>query len=240
MKIAVFGLGYVGAVSAACLASDGHNVIGVDPNQTKIDLINAGQTPIIEAEVGEMISAEVTGGRLRATTQAGEAVLSSEISLICVGTPSELNGNLDLSYVRRVCEEIGDGAAGQGRLSCRGGASHDAAGHDARCGDPDLEAASGQSRRRRLRCVQQPRVPARRHGRVGLPPSAENGDRRDRTQAGRTVAHAYAGLDAPVIRTAIEMAEMVKYVDNNWHALKVAFANEIGNDLQGSWNRQPR
>ena len=108
MRIAVLGLGYVGAVSAACLASDGHHVIGVDPNQTKVDLINAGQTPIIEADVGHLISAEVKVGRLVATTQAGEAVLSSDISLICVGTPSQLNGNLDLSYVRRVCEQIGE------------------------------------------------------------------------------------------------------------------------------------
>lgn len=107
MKISIFGLGYVGAVSAGCLASDGHEVIGVDPNQTKVDLINQGMTPIIEKDIGEMVATTVADGRLRATRDVREAVMASEISLICVGTPSQLNGNLDLSYVRRVCEEIG-------------------------------------------------------------------------------------------------------------------------------------
>ena len=107
MKISIFGLGYVGAVSAACLAADGHEVIGLDPNQTKVDLINKGLTPIIEKDIGEMIAKTVAEGKLRATTDVREAVMGSDISLICVGTPSQLNGNLDLSYVRRVCEEIG-------------------------------------------------------------------------------------------------------------------------------------
>src|SRR5665647_1271983 len=107
MKISIFGLGYVGAVSAGCLAADSHEVIGLDPNQTKVDLINKGVTPIIEKDIGEMIAGTVKSGLLRATTDIREAVMDSEISLICVGTPSQLNGNLDLSYVRRVCEEIG-------------------------------------------------------------------------------------------------------------------------------------
>ncbi len=107
MQISIFGLGYVGAVSAGCLAADGHEVIGVDPNQTKVDLINQGSTPIIEKDIGEMIAKSVTERRLRATTNVGEAVMGSDVSLICVGTPSQLNGNLDLSYVRRVGEEVG-------------------------------------------------------------------------------------------------------------------------------------
>ena len=107
MKISIFGMGYVGAVSAGCLANDGHEVIGVDPNQTKVDLINSGQTPIIEKDIGEMVASGVAAKRLRATSNVHEAVLDSDISLICVGTPSQLNGNLDLSFVRRVCEEIG-------------------------------------------------------------------------------------------------------------------------------------
>ena len=106
MRISIFGLGYVGAVSAGCLASDGHEVIGVDPYQTKVDLINKGVTPIIEKDIGEMIAKTAAAGKLRATTDVHEAVMGSDISLICVGTPSQLNGNLDLSYVRRVCEEI--------------------------------------------------------------------------------------------------------------------------------------
>lgn len=107
MKISIFGLGYVGAVSAGCLATDGHTVVGVDPNRTKVDLINQGTTPIIEKDIGEMISKTVKDGLLRATTDVRDAVLNTDISLICVGTPSQLNGNLDLSHVRKVCQEIG-------------------------------------------------------------------------------------------------------------------------------------
>ena len=107
MKVSIFGLGYVGAVSAACLADDGHQVIGVDPNVTKVDLINDGKTPIIEQDIGDLISKSVSKGLLSATTDVAAAVNSTDISLICVGTPSQLNGSLDLKYVRNVCEQIG-------------------------------------------------------------------------------------------------------------------------------------
>jgi len=107
MKISIFGLGYDGAVSAGCLAKDGHTVIGVDPYQPKIDLINNGNTPVIEKDIGEIIEKTVADGLLRATQDVKQAVFDSEISLICVGTPSQINGSLDLKYVRKVCEEIG-------------------------------------------------------------------------------------------------------------------------------------
>lgn len=107
MKISIFGLGYVGAVSAGCLAKEGHTVIGVDPYQPKVDLINSGQTPVIEEEIGEIIAEAVNIGKLRATTDVSDAVNNSEMSFICVGTPSLLNGGLDLRYVRNVCEQIG-------------------------------------------------------------------------------------------------------------------------------------
>ena len=108
MDIAIFGMGYVGAVSAACLASDGHTIIGVDTSDLKVDLINKKQSPVIEPGVGERITEAVDGGRLSAMTDSCAAVHSAELVLICVGTPSSANGNLDLSYVKRVCEEIGD------------------------------------------------------------------------------------------------------------------------------------
>ena len=107
MIVSIFGLGYVGSVSAGCLAKDGHEVVGVDPNQVKVDMINSGQTPIIEDQIGDIIQQAVQTGYLKASTSAEEAVFSSEISLVCVGTPSQFNGSLDLSYVRRVCEDIG-------------------------------------------------------------------------------------------------------------------------------------
>jgi GDP-mannose 6-dehydrogenase len=107
MDINIFGLGYVGVVSAACLAKEGHKVTGVDPNVTKIALINAGKTPIIEKDVGELISNAVNAKLLRATTSIEDAIASTSVSLICVGTPNQLNGSLNLKFVRGVCEDIG-------------------------------------------------------------------------------------------------------------------------------------
>ena len=107
MKISIFGMGYVGAVSAACLSSDGHTVIGVDPNPTKVDLINQGLAPIIEKDLEALLVAGVTSGRLEATSDAEYAVTNTTISFISVGTPSQANGNLDLSFVDRVCQDIG-------------------------------------------------------------------------------------------------------------------------------------
>jgi len=107
VRISVFGLGYVGAVSAGCLARDGHEVIGVDPVRAKVDLINSGKSPIIEAEIEEIIVATVGSGRLRATSDQDQAIRETELSFVCVGTPSQVNGNLDLTYIRRVCELIG-------------------------------------------------------------------------------------------------------------------------------------
>jgi len=102
LKISVFGLGYVGTVSAGCLANDGHEVIGVDPVQTKVNLINNGQTPIIEADIGQIIASMVQAGRLRATDDPAQAIEETDLSFVCVGTPSQANGNLDLRYMRRI------------------------------------------------------------------------------------------------------------------------------------------
>ena len=96
MKISIFGLGYVGTVSAGCLANDGHEVVGVDPLLTKVDLINAGKSPIVEAELGRIVASAVSEGRLRATCDQNQAIQDTDLSFICVGTPSQPNGNLDL------------------------------------------------------------------------------------------------------------------------------------------------
>ncbi|HEV7797518.1 MAG TPA: nucleotide sugar dehydrogenase, partial [Pyrinomonadaceae bacterium] len=107
MRLSVFGIGYVGCVSAACFAKAGHDVIGVDLNQTKVDIINSGKSPIVEAGIDELIAAMVAAGRLRATTDPAAAIMNSDASLVCVGTPSNANGSLDLDHVKHVCEEIG-------------------------------------------------------------------------------------------------------------------------------------
>lgn len=107
MRISIFGLGYVGTVSAACLAADSHEVLGVDPVSEKVELINRGLSPIVENEIGEIIEATVRSGHLRATQDPIAAVHGTDLSFVCVGTPSQPNGNLDLRFIRRICEQIG-------------------------------------------------------------------------------------------------------------------------------------
>jgi len=108
MKICVLGLGYVGAVSAGLLAKEGHEVIGVDPERAKVDLINEGRSPIIEKDLGEIIAEQVKAGRLHAATVVEDAVRHTDIVFVCVGTPSQPNGGIDLRYVKRVCQQIGE------------------------------------------------------------------------------------------------------------------------------------
>jgi len=229
MKISMFGLGYVGAVSAGCLSADGHAVVGVDPNRTKVDLINQGVTPIIEKDIGEMIAESVRAGRLRATTDVREAVLASELSLICVGTPSQLNGNLDLSHVRKVCEEIGLALKEKADFHVVVARSTMLPGSMRSVVIPTLEAFSGKKAGVDFGVCNNPEF--LREGTAVYdyrnPPKTVIGE--SDTRAGDVLVQLYAGLDAPLVRTDIETAEMVKYTDNTWHALKVVFANEIGN-----------
>ena len=108
MNVSVFGLGYVGSVSAASFAADGHDVIGVDVNPGKVKSLNSGRSPIVEPGLDQLIRSTREGGRLRATTETAEAVHETDLSLLCVGTPSRKNGSLDLTYLVRVCEQIGE------------------------------------------------------------------------------------------------------------------------------------
>lgn len=229
MKISIFGLGYVGAVSAGCLASDGHEVVGVDPHKTKVDLINKGVSPIIEKDIGEMIAKAAANGRLRATTDVREAVMVSDISLICVGTPSQLNGNLDLSFVRRVCEEIGEALREKATFHVVVARSTMLPGSMRNIIIPTLEASSGKKAGVDFGVCNNPEF--LREGTAVYdyynPPKTVIGE--TDAQAGEVLVELYKGMHAPLIRTDVETAEMVKYTDNTWHALKVAFANEIGN-----------
>src|SRR5690242_21926860 len=107
MKICVLGLGYVDAVSAGLLAKEGHEVIGVDPERAKVDLINAGRSPIIEKDLNDIIATEVASARLRASTAVEDAVRHTELALVCVGTPSLPHGGIGRKYARRGCQQIG-------------------------------------------------------------------------------------------------------------------------------------
>lgn len=228
MKISIFGLGYVGAVSAACLAAHGHEIVGVDSNRTKVDLINDGIAPIVEEQVGELIARARADARLSATTSVYEAVRGTSLSIVCVGTPSQINGNLDLSYVRRVCEEIGTALREKKGFHVVVIRSTILPGSMRNVVIPVLESSSGKVAGQGFGVCNNPEF--LREGTAVFdydhPPKTVIGE--TDTLAGDTLVELYAHLDAPLIRTRIEVAEMAKYVDNNWHALKVSFANEVG------------
>src|SRR6266849_3729561 len=229
LKISIFGLGYVGAVSAGCLANEGHDVIGVDPVQTKIELINNGRSPIIEAQIDEIIASNARAGRLRATHDQAQAIQETELSFVCVGTPSQSNGNLDLRYIRRICEQIGQALKDKAarhtvaiRSTVLPGTMHGIV-------IPVLEEFSGKKAGVDFGLCHNPEF--LREGSAvkdfNSPPKTVIGEL-DKAN-GDILATLYRKNDAPLIRTDLETAEMVKYVDNCWHALKIGFANEIGN-----------
>jgi GDP-mannose 6-dehydrogenase len=229
MKISIFGLGYVGTVTASCLATSGHTVIGVDPNKTKVDLINQGITPVVEKDIEKMIANSVHEGVLRATEDAREAVMESTVSLICVGTPSQINGNLSLSHVRNVCEQIGAALQEKNAYHVVVVRSTMLPGSMRTVVIPTLESSSGKKAGIDFGVCINPEF--LREGTAVYdfyhPPKTVIGGS-DR-QAGEIVASLYENMDAPLIYTDVETAEMVKYSDNSWHAVKVVFANEIGN-----------
>jgi GDP-mannose 6-dehydrogenase len=229
MRISVFGLGYVGTVSAGCLAKDGHEVIGVDPSLAKVQLVGAGKSPIIEKDIGEITERAVKAGRLQSTTNAKQAIEKSDLSLICVGTPSQLNGGLDLSYVRNVCEQIGVGLRDKSDFHVVVARSTMLPGSMREVVIPTLEQFSGKLAGKEFGVCINPEF--LREGTAVHdyyhPPKTIIGEIDSRS--GDVLAGLYASLDAPLVRTDIETAEMVKYTDNVWHALKVGFANEIGN-----------
>lgn len=229
MRVSIFGLGYVGAVSAGCLAHEGHEIIGVDPFQTKVDIINSGRSPIIEAEINELIAEAVRTGKLRASCDPAEAMRETELSFVCVGTPSQTNGNLDLRFIRRVCEQIALALRDKAtrhtvviRSTILPGTMH-------KIVIPILEEISGKKAGVDFGVCHNPEF-LREGSSVKdfyAPPKTIIGEL-DRA-SGDMLAQLYGHLDAPLIRTDLETAEMVKYVDNTWHALKIGYANEIGN-----------
>jgi GDP-mannose 6-dehydrogenase len=229
MRVSVFGLGYVGSVSAASFAADGHEVVGVDVNSEKVRAINEGRSPIVEPGLEQLLRAGVDAGRLRATTDTAEAVNATDLSLLCVGTPSRRNGSLDLTYLTRVCEQIGDVLREKDayhvvvvRSTVLPGTTHSQV-------IPTLEARSGKKygvgfgvsvnpeflrEGTALKDFRQPPLTlvGHNHAADAMPTKA-----------------LYGNIEAPIFGTSIRNAEMMKYTSNAWHAVKVVFANEIGN-----------
>jgi GDP-mannose 6-dehydrogenase len=232
MNVSVFGLGYVGSVSAGCCAADGHRVIGVDVHADKVAAINEGRSPVIEPGLQELLSRQAAEGRLRATSDAREAVHDTEVSLLCVGTPSRRNGSLELSYLERVCEEIGDALREKSayhvvvvRSTVLPGTTHEVV-------IPALERTSGKKYGEGFGVSVNPEF--LREGTAlsdfWKPPLTLVGHNHA-VDASGTIA-LYRSIDAPLFSTSIRVAEMIKYTSNAWHALKVCFANEVGNLCQ--------
>jgi GDP-mannose 6-dehydrogenase len=229
LKVSIFGLGYVGTVSAGCLAKEGHEIIGVDPVKTKVQLIDAGKSPIIERDIEEIIAEAVKAGRLRATDDTVQAIWDTELSFVCVGTPSQINGNLDLTHVRHVCEQIGHALKGKSARHIVVIRSTILPGTMRRVVIPVLEETSGKKAGTDFGVCNNPEF--LREGSAVMDfafPSKTVIGELDQA-SGDLLAALYAKLDAPLIRTDIGTAEMIKYIDNSWHALKIGFANEIGN-----------
>ena len=229
MNISIFGLGYVGAVCAGCLSARGHNVVGVDISPAKIDMINQGKSPIVEPGLEQLLQQAVQQGRLYGTTDVQRAVLDTELSLLCVGTPSKKNGDLDLVYMEAVCRQIGEALrdkAGRHTVVVR---STVLPGTVNNVVIPLLEQASGKKAGVDFGVAVNPEF-LRESTAIkdyDFPAMTVIGELD--TQSGDILQSLYEGLDAPVIRKSIEVAEMIKYTCNVWHATKVTFANEIGN-----------
>ena len=229
MRISIFGLGYVGAVCAGCLSARGHEVVGVDVSRTKIDLINHGKSPIVEPGLEELLQQGLKSGRLRGTTDVSAAVQETQVSFICVGTPSKKNGDLSLDYIEGVCREIGFALRDKAerhtvvvRSTVLPGTVKDVV-------IPIIEDCSGKRAGVDFGVAVNPEF-LRESTAIkdyDFPPMTVIGEL-DKA-SGDLLETLYRELDAPIIRKPVEVAEMIKYTCNVWHAAKVTFANEIGN-----------
>lgn len=231
MRISVFGIGYVGAVTSACLCDSGHQVIAVDNDEVKVKCLQDGRSPIMEQDLDVLIAKYVKDGTLQATLNIKEAIQNSDISLICVGTPSRADGSLDLSYIETVCEELGHVLKTKDeyhtvvlRSTMVPGSAQDIC-------LPILEKISGKKAGVDFGFGNNPEF--LREGTAIFdyynPPKIVVGA--DDKKSGDIIMSLYDGIEAPRIITDINIAEGVKYADNAWHAMKIGFANEIGNIL---------
>jgi GDP-mannose 6-dehydrogenase len=229
MKVSVFGLGYVGCVSAACLARQGHDVLGVDINAAKVDTVNRGQSPIVEPGLAELVSEVVSARRLVATSAGADAIARTSVSLVCVGTPGHPSGRLDTGYIERVAAEIGAALRDKRtphvilmRSTVLPGTVEDIV-------VPALEQASGRKHGEGFTVCSNPEFLREGTSITDFfsPPFTVIGGADSETSA--LLATLYEGVDGPVYHLDIRAAEMVKYACNAFHGLKVSFANEIGN-----------
>lgn len=228
MNVVVVGMGYVGSVCSACFASRGHHVVGVDTSEFKVDCIERGESPIVEKGLSELIATTRLEGRLSATTAISKAVPSADIVLVCVGTPSAEDGSLDLTHVKRACAEVGRALKGTGRFTTVVMRSTMLPGSVLDELVPVLEDSCGGRAGVDFGVAYNPEF--LREGTAvadffGADYTIIGAGCERSAAAMRTL---YDGVGGELMVTAIPTAEMVKYVNNTFHALKVAFANEVG------------
>ncbi len=228
MRISIFGLGYVGAVSCGCLAKAGHTVVGVDVSEHKVNLFKEGRAPIVETGLDELIAEAVRSSALSATLDSRKAVMDSELSIVCVGTPSMANGNIDMGYIYETVEQIAAAIKDKPSFHVVVIRSTTAPG-TARAATEIIERVSGKKAGQDFGVACNPEF--LREGTAvydfSHPPYTIIGS--SDARSGDLVAALYKDIDAPVYRIKSEEAELIKYANNSFHAMKVVFANEIGN-----------
>jgi GDP-mannose 6-dehydrogenase len=227
-SISVFGLGYVGSVTAACFARLGHRVVGVDVNPAKVEMLESGRSPVVEAELGELIAEGRRACQLHATTDTIQAVCESDVSFICVGTPSRRNGKLDLGHVEQVCGEIGQGLAKKGSSHVVVLRSTVLPNTTRSIAQPLLEQSSGRRAGADFDLCYNPEF--MREGTAVEdffhPPYTVLGA--EDSQQLKLLRELYQWSPTRIFEASLADAEMVKYMSNAYHALKVGFANEMG------------
>jgi GDP-mannose 6-dehydrogenase len=233
MRLSIFGLGYVGAVSLACLARDGHRVVGVDVDAGKLDLIRRGNSPIVEPGIQELMSEVVATGRVTVTSDAEQAVRDSDLSFVCVGTPSARNGSQDLTAMQRCLEQIGAALKSKDTFHAIVVRSTVQPGTVDGLARDILERSSGRSRGATFDVGFQPEF--LREGSsikdYDNPPFTVVGTESAQVEA--KLRELFAHLPGEFIRTTVRSAEMLKYACNAFHAAKVTFANEVGRISKG-------
>jgi GDP-mannose 6-dehydrogenase len=228
MNISIFGLGYVGCVSLGCLAQDGHSVVGVDISKEKVDLINHGKTTIIESKIDKIIAEQFKQQRIQATNDYKKAVLETDVSIVCVGTPSTNEGHLDLESILKVARQIGEALKyNHGfhtiviRSTVMPGTNHKVC--------EIIEEESGKKRSVDFGVVSNPEFMREGSAVEDYYNPAVIVIGSESKKAIDIVKQIYGNIDVPIIETDIMVAEVIKYVNNSFHALKIAFANEVGN-----------
>ena len=228
MNISTFGLGYVGCVGAACLAKLGHHVIGNDISENKVDMINHGRPTIIEPDIAELVREGCESGRLEASMDIKYTVCNSDVSFICVGTPSSRDGHLNLSYIYGVARQIGEALREKDSFHIVAVRSTVLPGTNKMVGDI-LSEASGKERGKDFTVVSNPEF--LREGTSVKdymnPPLTLIGT--DSEYAEKVFRELYKDIPGEFVATDIEVAEIMKYVNNTFHALKIVFGNEVGN-----------